>query len=96
MSFSMRSFSRVVGEIAPIIGVLMAALAMGGCSAVRLGYNTSPTLVYWWLDSYFDFDSDQSARVRDDLQSVQEWHRKNELPLLEKSSRNCKPWPPRP
>jgi hypothetical protein len=95
MSFSMRSFSRVVGEIAPIIGVLMAALAMGGCSAVRLGYNTSPTLVYWWLDSYFDFDSDQSARVRDDLQSVQEWHRKNELPLLEKKLKELQTMAPK-
>lgn len=80
----MRSFSRVLGETAPIIGVLLAALALGGCSAVRLGYNTGPTLVYWWLDSYFDFDTDQSVRVRDDLQAVQDWHRKNELPLLAK------------
>jgi len=53
-----------------------------GCSAVRLGYNSGPTLTYWWLDSYFDFDDAQSLRVRDDLQAVQDWHRRQELPLL--------------
>lgn len=69
-------------QSAPIIGVLVAALALGGCSAVRLGYNSGPTFTYWWLDSYFDFDGAQSLRVRDDLQTVQDWHRKQELPLL--------------
>jgi hypothetical protein len=92
----MRSFSRFVGESAPIIGVLLAALAMGGCSAVRLGYNSGPTLAYWWLDSYFDFDTDQSLRVRNDLQSVQDWHRKNELPLLEKKLKELQTMAPNP
>jgi hypothetical protein len=96
MSLSMRSFSRFVGESAPIIGVLLAALAMGGCSAVRLGYNSGPTLAYWWLDSYFDFDTDQSLRVRNDLQSVQDWHRKNELPLLEKKLKELQTMAPNP
>lgn len=61
---------------------MLAALAMGGCSAVRLAYNSAPTFTYWWLDSYFDFDNAQSLRVRNDLQAVQDWHRKQELPLL--------------
>ena len=65
-----------------IIGALLVTLILGGCSAVRLGYNSSPTLAYWWLDSYFDFDGEQSLRVRSDLQAVQDWHRKEELPLL--------------
>jgi hypothetical protein len=65
-----------------IIGAMLAALAMGGCSAVRLAYNSAPTFTYWWLDSYFDFDNAQSLRVRNDLQAVQDWHRKQELPLL--------------
>jgi hypothetical protein len=62
--------------------VLLATLALGGCSAVRLGYNNSPSLIYWWLDSYFDFDDAQSLRVRKDLQALQDWHRKAEVPLL--------------
>ena len=49
---------------------------------MRLGYNTSPNLAYWWLDSYFDFDGEQSLRLRSDLQILQDWHRKEELPKL--------------
>lgn len=63
-----------------IIGVLPSALLLGGCSAVRLGYNNAPDLTYWWLDSYLDFDSAQTLRVRADLQAWQDWHRKDELP----------------
>ncbi len=65
-----------------IIGALLLAMLLAGCGAVRLGYNTAPTLAYWWLDSYFDFDGEQSLRLRADLQAVQDWHRKEELPLL--------------
>jgi hypothetical protein len=66
-----------------IIGALCALLALQGCSAVRLAYNNAPQLSYWWLDSYFDFDATQTPRVRTELQSLQDWHRKQELPLLE-------------
>lgn len=66
-----------------IIGLLCLTLALQGCSAVRLGYNNSPQLTYWWLDGYFDFDNRQSQAVRAELQSILEWHRKQELPLLE-------------
>jgi len=78
----MRSILRIFFQWAPIIGALLISLALGGCSAVRLGYNSGPTLTYWWLDSYFDFDDAQSPKVRNDLQAVQDWHRKQELPLL--------------
>lgn len=57
-------------------------LGLGGCSAVRLGYNNAPDLAYWWLDGYFDFDSPQSVRLRNDLHTLQDWHRKEELPGL--------------
>ena len=65
-----------------IIGVLLAVLLLSGCSAVRLAYNNVPELAYWWLDSYLDFNSAQSSRVRADLSTLQAWHRQNELPLL--------------
>jgi hypothetical protein len=82
MSLSPRLSLRSFVDSAPIIGVLLVAFALGGCSAARLGYNNSPTLVYWWLDSYFDFDDAQSLRVRNDLQALQDWHRITEVPLL--------------
>lgn len=65
-----------------IIGLLACTVAVGGCSAVRLGYNNAPELAYWWLNGYMDFDSQQSLRLRDDLQALQDWHRKDELPAL--------------
>jgi dihydrodipicolinate synthase/N-acetylneuraminate lyase len=76
MSLYVRYLFRWLG----IIGLLAGALLLGGCSAVRLGYNNAPDLTYWWLDSYMDFDSPQSVRVRADLQALQDWHRKEELP----------------
>ncbi len=68
-----------------IIGGLVAvlvALVLSGCSAVKLGYNNAPELSYWWIDSYLDFTSDQTKRVRADLNTLQTWHRQNELPVL--------------
>lgn len=82
MSFSIAPLLRLLALSPHIIGLLLTALLLSGCSAVRLGYNSSPSLVYWWLDGYFDFDGAQSLKVRADLQSAQDWHRKTELPLL--------------
>ncbi len=66
------------------------ALGLGGCSAVRLGYNNAPSLATWWLDDYFDFDTDQSARVRTELETLITWHRKEELPLFAETLKNVR------
>jgi hypothetical protein len=63
---------------------------------VRLGYNTAPTLAYWWLDGYFDFDGEQSLRIRADLQAVQDWHRKEELPQLIQTLKELQAMTPKP
>ncbi|MGJ7612466.1 MULTISPECIES: DUF6279 family lipoprotein [unclassified Variovorax] len=68
--------------MARIIGVLLLAAALGACSAIKLAYNNLPTVSYWWLDGYLDFDSEQSPRVRDELAQLLAWHRQNELPRL--------------
>ncbi|MES2584150.1 MAG: DUF6279 family lipoprotein [Pseudomonadota bacterium] len=97
MSLSKLSFAaRLSTRSARIIGVLLAAVLVAGCSAVRLGYNTAPTLAYWWLDSYFDFDGEQSLRIRADLQAVQDWHRKEELPLLIQTLKELQGMAPKP
>jgi len=62
-----------------IIGALLLVF-LGGCSAVKIGYNNAPTLVYWWLDGYVDFNDAQAVQVRDSLAALQAWHRRNELP----------------
>ena len=59
---------------------LLGALLLGGCSAVRIGYNNAPTLAWWWLDGYMDFDATQSPRVKDALDQWFAWHRTTQLP----------------
>lgn len=67
-------------EMARIIGVLLLGAALAGCSSIRLGYNNLPTLSYWWLDGYLDFDDAQAPQVRTELAQLLDWHRQNELP----------------
>ncbi|WP_454904579.1 DUF6279 family lipoprotein [Variovorax gossypii] len=68
--------------MARIIGVLLLAAALGACSAIRLAYNNLPTVSYWWLDGYLDFDNEQAPKVRDELAQLLDWHRHNELPRI--------------
>ncbi|WP_240204942.1 DUF6279 family lipoprotein [Variovorax sp. PDNC026] len=62
--------------------MLLLAAALGACSAIRLAYNNLPTVSYWWLDGYLDFDSEQAPKVRDELAQLLDWHRQNELPRI--------------
>lgn len=83
MLFSLASVildSRRLPALLPrIIGALLLVF-LGGCSTVKIGYNNAPTLLYWWLDGYVDFNDAQALQVRDSLAALQAWHRRNELP----------------
>ena len=59
--------------------MLLASLLLAGCGALGLAYSQLPTLSYWWLDDYFDFNSTQSAQVRNGLDAVAVWHKQTEL-----------------
>lgn len=62
---------------------LLAAVALataGGCSAIKLGYETLPTWAFFQIDRYWRLDSRQSELVRARLDEFQHWHRRNELP----------------
>ena len=63
---------------AAIIGLL--AVLLGGCTAVRLGYNNGPQLAWWWLDSYVDFTREQAPLAREAVDRWFEWHRPSQLP----------------
>lgn len=52
---------------------------LAGCSTVKFAYNQSPELAYWYLNSYLDFTSTQSAPVREALTQLQQWHRRTQL-----------------
>jgi hypothetical protein len=70
---------RPLAFLVPIIGGLLLVL-LTGCSAVKFGYDSAPTITYWWLDSYVDFNSTQTPPVRDSLSELHAWHRPNALP----------------
>ncbi len=65
-----------------IIGTLCAlvALALGGCTALRVAYNTGPQLAWWWLDGYVDFSSEQTPQVKASIDRWFEWHKQTQLP----------------
>ena len=64
-----------------IIGIaLLGAAVLCGCSAVRVGYNQAPTLAWWWLDGWVDFDAAQSPKVKDAVAQWFAWHRRTQLP----------------
>ena len=69
-------------HLAGIIVLLTSALALTGCSAIKLGYNTLPDFTYWWLDGYLDLNETQTPQVRADLVKLHAWHREQELPKL--------------
>jgi len=62
------------------VPLLVLLFLLGGCSAMQTGYNNAPSLLYWWLDGYVDFNAGQADPVRDSLVSLQAWHRREELP----------------
>lgn len=64
-----------------LVGVSVGLLALlGGCSALRIGYNQAPDLLYWYLDGYVDFNGAQTPRVREALTQWLAWHRRSQLP----------------
>jgi hypothetical protein len=81
MSFPLLPAPRAQGLLR-IIAALLLAAALGGCSAIKLGYSTAPELAYWWLQGYVDLGDEQAPRVREELARLHAWHRANELPLI--------------
>ncbi|UGQ46377.1 DUF6279 family lipoprotein [Massilia endophytica] len=59
--------------------VLACMLFIAACSSLRLAYNNGDTLLYWWLDAYVDFDGEQKAEVKRDIDDLFRWHRKTQL-----------------
>ncbi len=46
-------------------GVLICLLLLlGSCSMLRLGYDQGPQLVWWWLDGYVNFSSEQTPHAK--------------------------------
>ena len=71
-----------LANVARIIGLLSVAVALAGCSAIKLGYNSAPQVAGWWLDGYLDLADEQEPRIREDLARLHQWHRREELPKI--------------
>lgn len=63
---------------------LCAAVALTGCSLMTVAYNQSVNVSLWWLDDFVGFDDGQSQLVRSQLDSLLAWHRRSELPQIER------------
>jgi hypothetical protein len=61
---------------------LLLACSLAACSSVRLAYNNAPQLVWWWIDGYVDFSSEQEPAVKQGLDRLFAWHRATQLPEL--------------
>jgi hypothetical protein len=59
---------------------LLSCLALAGCSTIKVAYNNSDELLYWWVDSYVDLQDGQKQLTRDTLTELQRWHRQQQLP----------------
>ncbi len=59
--------------------LIAAMLVIAGCNSVRLSYNHGDTLLYWWLNAYVGFESDQKGSVSKDIGQLFQWHRKTQL-----------------
>ena len=59
---------------------IAALVGLSACSTLKLAYNQSDDLIYWWLDSYADLQDGQKSFTRDALTDLQRWHRQQQLP----------------
>jgi len=59
---------------------LAALVSLSACSTIKVVYNNSDDVIYWWLDSYADLQDSQKQFTRDALTDLQRWHRQQQLP----------------
>lgn len=61
-----------------LLAIAVMALA-AGCSTIKFSYNQGDTLLYWWLDSYVDFEGQQADVTKRDINTLFGWHRQTQL-----------------
>jgi hypothetical protein len=67
------SFSR-------LLALLACAIALGGCSLLRLGYGQLDTIAAWMADDYFDLEPQQRDEFFKRFGRLHAWHRYEQLP----------------
>ena len=59
--------------------VLVAALTLAACSALRIGYNHADSLIVTTLDRYLDLNGEQTQLARARVVALLDWHRSTQL-----------------
>lgn len=59
---------------------LTTLVVLVGCSSLTLAYQQFPLLAGLWANTYLDLDSGQRSKLKEQLQALQAWHRREELP----------------
>jgi uncharacterized membrane-anchored protein YhcB (DUF1043 family) len=69
---------------APLLALILLAVmaGLGGCSSMRLAYNTSDFFIERYADDYLHLDSEQMERWSPTLDAALAQHRQDELPYL--------------
>jgi hypothetical protein len=70
---------RIIRQASVWLSVL-ALVTLAGCSTIKVVYNNSDDLLYWWVDAYVDLQDGQKQLTRDTLTELQRWHRQQQLP----------------
>ena len=73
-------FPVVVSKLLRIISLLGLAAMLQACSAVKTAYSQAPTLAYFYLNGYMDFNDAQAVQVKAELGKFHAWHRQTQLP----------------
>ncbi len=60
--------------------LMTSMLLIGGCSMFKLAYNNADFAISWMVDDYVDLQPEQSALLKTRLETLQIWHRNEELP----------------
>ena len=72
-------FRRIIRHVC-WLALGLGLLTLTGCSTLKLVYNQSDDLLYWWVDGYADLQETQKPLVRNALSDLQKWHRQQQLP----------------
>lgn len=63
-----------------LVVLVLALLALGGCSRVTLGYNYADWLLRYWITDYTSFTAAQRDEIHFAVDDYMRWHRRDVLP----------------
>ncbi len=62
-----------------MVAVLLAGLAIAGCSGVKVAYGQLDVLLPWYFRDYVDLDTGQRGQLERSVETLLAWHRESEV-----------------